>query len=329
MPIGAAASFEAILHNCQTRRGTYLLGAGASVGFAPFGAQLYRMAALDLWHNADGFPPEIPNHSALNQKIIASQIETPFEEIWGRELRSGTEPSPTAEMLWRLPNNATRLRVKHDLVRARHECRAADSYRVFRAFHPSIIMNYNHDGLAAAQCGDMHRVIDIHMAIDPWFGSSELDQFIPIVRKYNLPVPSDGLIMCEPERPDDNGLKHRLRLAGSLQPQFVAVIGYSFAKVDNTYDDFVSWYWFNRQFHHHRFAGPIYVIGPAPEELQYAIAELTKSPSVIGVPARWNILSHAFLLHLLGRGLGRSIYATHEILLSRFGGEAGFPREAV
>jgi hypothetical protein len=54
----------------------------------------------------------------------------------------------------------------HELVGERHKDRATDSYQVFREFHPSIILNYNHDGFASAQCGDQHWVIDAHGSID-------------------------------------------------------------------------------------------------------------------------------------------------------------------
>lgn len=54
-------------------------------------------------------------------------------------------------MLERLPNGAARLHVMHELVKERGENVATDSYAVFRAFHPSVILNYNHDGFAAAQ----------------------------------------------------------------------------------------------------------------------------------------------------------------------------------
>jgi|SRR6516225_1624566 hypothetical protein len=65
--------------------------------------------------------------------------------------------------------------------------------------------------------------------------------------------------------------------------------------------------------------GPIYVINPWPEELETEIAL-----NVFGVRAEWNSLSHAFVMRLENRGLGRSIYATHEMLLSRHGDQHAF-----
>jgi hypothetical protein len=51
---------------------------------------------------------------------------------------------------------------------------------------------------------------------------------------------------------------------------FIAVIGYSFAKVGDAYDDGVSLDWFKRRFRN--FGGPIYVINPWPDELQTEMA---------------------------------------------------------
>lgn len=317
-------SFESILQQFRHRRGLYVLGAGTSAGLAPIGHGLYRIVALDWWRNGGGFRPDIPIHSVLTQKIIDSQINCPQEEIWGREIRPGTEPFPAVEMLQRLPNGAARLHVMHELVKERHKTRETDSYRVFRAFHPSIILNYNHDGFASAQCGSRHWIIDVHGSIDPWFGSPDLEALIARVREFDVSIPIGDLTMCEPEDSGKAALRRRLATAGSITPEFVAIIGYSFAKGRDSYDDHISFEWFTERFH--GFAGCVYVLDPSPEELRYAVADAIGSDRVFGVRAWWNVLSHAFMLHLQDRGFGRSIYATHETLLSIQGGGYAFPR---
>jgi hypothetical protein len=319
-------SFEFILQHFRSRCGLYLLGDGASAGLAPLGGKLYRIVALDWWHGG-GFTADIPAvHLPLNRKIIESQSGCPQYEIWGREIRPGTEPFPAAEMLIRLPEYWTRARIKHELVRVRYEGRMTDSYRIFRIFHPAIILNYNHDGFAPSQCGPQHRVIDVHGAINPRYGSPEFEQFIRAVRDYDLRAPPDDLIMCERERErhDDPALNRRLTLAGSIMPDFIAIIGYSFAKVGDSYDDYVSLRWFKRRFHN--FTGNVYVISPFPEEHRYVISDYIKSPRVFGVTAYWNILSHAFMFSIQYPGQDDSIYATHERLLSVWGDEVVFPR---
>jgi hypothetical protein len=124
MPIPSRApSYESILQHFRARRGLYLIGAGASAGLAPLGAKLYRVVALDWWHGG-GFPAVIPAvHAPLNRKIIESQSGCPQTEIWGREIRPGTEPFPIVEMLIRLPEYWTRIRTKHELVKVRYEDR--------------------------------------------------------------------------------------------------------------------------------------------------------------------------------------------------------------
>ena len=60
----------------------------------------------------------------------------------------------------------------------------------FRAFHPSIILNYNHDGFAAAQCSDKHWAIDIHGSIDPWYGSPDVKELIARVTRIRRVHPN-------------------------------------------------------------------------------------------------------------------------------------------
>lgn len=321
-----APSLESILQHCRQGRGLYVVGAGGSAGLAPIGNGFYRILALDWWRNGGGVRPDIPAHrSPLNQKIIESQMDCPQYEIWGREIRPGTEPYPAKEILQRLPEYGTRLRAMHELVRKRHEGWVADSYGIFRAFRPGIILNYNHDGFASQQCGRHHRVIAAHGTIDPWFGSPDVERLISIVRDYDLVAPPDELIMCEHERHDDAILKRRLELAGSVEPDFIAVIGYSFAKVGDIYDDYVSLEWFKRRFR--RFSGNIFVISPFPEDLRYMIADVLKSDNVFGVRAYWNVLAHAFAVSIRYPGRDGSIYATHERLLSVWGDRVVFPRQ--
>jgi hypothetical protein len=320
--IMSVLSFESILQNFRYRRGLYLLGAGSSAGLAPIGHGLYRIAALDWWRNGGGFSPDIPVHSPLVQKIIESQIDCPQEEIWGRPIRIGTEPFPAREMLQQLPNGAARLHVMHELLKKRHENEATDSYGVFRAFHPSIILNYNHDGFAVAQCGDKHWVIDIHGSIEPWYGSPDVKELIGRVREFDVSIPTGDLIMCERETRDNVTLLRRLAAAAAVMPDFVAIIGYSFARVPDGHDDCVSFDWFRHKFR--GFNGPIFVIDPHPEELASEIADAIKSPHVFDVTALWNHLSHAFVMHMEGCGDAKSIYADHEKLRWRYGDQHTF-----
>ncbi len=160
--------------------------------------------------------------------------------------------------------------------------------------------------------------------VDPWYGSPAAESLMPVIRELNFPLPADDLILCVPERYDDDGLQKRLQMAAAFSPDFVAIIGYRFAKVGNQYDDYVSLDWFKNSFRD--FLGNVYVIDPSPEETQYEIADGIKSLRVFGVRAYWNILSHAFLMSLAGIYKHKSLYAIHESLLAAHGDSISFPR---
>jgi hypothetical protein len=130
-------------------------------------------------------------------------------------------------------------------------------------------------------------------------------------------------ILCEPERHDDKILKSRLRAAGSVSPDFIAIIGYRFGKLGEKYDDYVSLEWFTKRFRN--FPGEIYVIDLFPDETHYEISHRIKSLNVIGVKAYWNILSHVIILSLNGLCCDRDLYAMPEATLAELGANVRFP----
>lgn len=319
-----APSYELILHHFRSRRGLYLLGAGASAGLVPIGGKLFRIAALDWLRSFSGFSPGIPAHSLLGRRIIEPALGISTFELTGREIRPGTEPYPIEAVLQRLPDNAARVRILIEMAKFRFSGHATNNYRVFSRFHRSLILNYNLDGLVGDQCGKQHRVINAHAIVNPWYGSPSAESIMPAIREFNSPLPADDLILCVPEHHEDEGLKRRLQMTGAFSPDFIAIIGYRFAKVSNQYDDYVSLEWFRNRFIN--FPGSIYVIDPNPEEMQFEISDRIKSLRVFGVRAYWNILSHAFLLSLNGSCKDKSVYAIHEEILSAHGEGITFPR---
>jgi hypothetical protein len=129
-------------------------------------------------------------------------------------------------------------------------------------------------------------------------------------------IPIGDLIMCERETRDNVTLLRRLGAAVAVMPDFVAIIGYSFARVPDGHDDCVSFDWFRHTFR--GFNGPIFVIDPYPEELASEIADAIKSLHVFGVTALWNHLSHALVMQTEGCGDRKSIYADHDRLRWRY-----------
>jgi hypothetical protein len=278
---------------------------------------------LDWWRNAGGFSPMIPDHPPLNRRILEVAKDYPEEAIWNREIRPGTARFPAHEMAQRIPQHFPRLRIKHELSKTRFKNRKSHSYLIFQSFYPSVILNYNHDGLVGDQCGTSHKVIDAHIVIEEWYGSPLMTDVIDAVRDFDLRIPSDDLILCVPESHKDCRLKRRLQMAGSLEPNFIATIGYSFARNGTTYDDYVSLHWFKRRFHN--FRGNIYVVDPLPEPVQYMISDALQSRNVFGIRARWNVLSHVFVRMLYGMDEGKSVTYVYERLFDATGGRVAFP----
>ena len=242
----------------------------------------------------------------------------------GRAIRPGTPEFPYKEILRRQPDFFTRLHLKRALAEFRFSHRRSESYLAFQLFHPSVILNYNLDGLASDLCDRRHRVIAAHHTVAHRYGSPEVAEVLTSVRDFNRPVPSDDILLCAQSSYTDFQLQRRLSEAMRSTPHFVALIGYSFGRNGSAYDDHVSWDFFCRTFH--KFPGNIYVIEPKPDGLQAHIAEATKSKNVFGVRAYWNILAHTFMEASGDRPGRRSLHYACEQLLDTFGDRVIFPR---
>lgn len=185
-------------------------------------------------------------------------------------------------------------------------------------------LNYNLDGLASDMCSAFHKIIAAHGTIEHGYGAPRMAEYLMAAREFNLPVPPDDHLLCLAESDADFRLRRRLSEAMGARPNFVAVIGYSFGRNGNLYDDHVSWDTFCRMFY--KFAGSIYVIDPKPDELRERIAEATKASNVFGVRAYWNVLAHAFIKGSGDNRLRTSLNYTCEQLLDASGDGAVFPR---
>jgi len=223
----------------------------------------------------------------------------------------------------RLPDSYADWHMRHLLAKWRYGGEPIDSYSVFRYFSPATIANYNHDGLAAHFCGRRHRVIDMHGPIDPAYGSPAVAAYLALIREYDIPVTPDGILMGVAESYADKHLAHRLREVGRFMPGFIAIIGYSFARLGDRHDDRVSLDFFLDRFRD--FTGDILIIEPRPDYLCNLIADHLRSRRVFGVPAYWNLLAHTAMEALNGRPMGKSLNYAHEALLDRHGNARAFP----
>lgn len=99
-----------------------------------------------------------------------------------RSKRPGTEDPPYAEILRRQTDYFTRRRLEVALATPRFRQLKSDSYLVFRKFYPSVILNYNLDGLASDLCTPPHEVIAAHGTVDRGYGSPEMEEFLRSAR---------------------------------------------------------------------------------------------------------------------------------------------------
>jgi hypothetical protein len=317
-------SFESLLRQFQAERGLFIIGAGASAGTVKLGPEFLQTPGIDYVTSAGSYPVEIPSHAPLSAKIIRSAGSVPLSQVFpGRIFRPGSEDFPFRELLSRMPDGFARLYLKHELARTRFDGRALDAYRVFRQFQPSTILNYNLDGLMTDHCGDIHEVFDPHGTVEPGYGSPSGAALVASVREYDFDVAPDAFVMSVPESLTDDRLAAQLTLATRASPNFIAIIGYSFAGAEPVYDDFVSLEFFKSRFH--RFPGNVYVMSPYPAELSDVIAHGIDSPRVYPIPARWNVLSHAMVEVLTSRRVGRSLNYSCEELLDKHGDKIAFP----
>ena len=322
-------SYEFILGQFRTRRGLYILGAGVSAGAALLGEAFWTAAPRDYLRNLSSFSADIPVHSELTQRMIDISRRPILAD---RDIRIGNEdPFLRLAILQRMPDYYARLYLKHCLSKFRSSGRQIDSYRIFQTFQRSLIMDYNHDGLATDCLGQFHHVLDMHRTIDPRYGSPRMYEIIDDVRDYDLPDKPDGIIMGVPESYFDPYLAHQLlkvaREVSISPPNFLAIIGYSFAQNEQGYDDQVSLDCF---LHTHRnFHGDIYVIGPNSDgkldTLKDLIADGLKSKNVLRIRAYWNVLSHAYMIANRIQGGRRSLNYVYNQILDTFGSEAVFP----
>jgi hypothetical protein len=313
----------AFLRRLSTGRGLYFLGAGASAGEAPFGASFLWDPLIDFLRHAGSFSISQPEHPPLSRLLLDAGANLTAFDIYGRTLRPGTEDI-TQQLLQHIPPSFLRSYLMHRLAEPRYRCRASHNYLPFRFAPPSLFMNFNHDGLASDLIGDIHPVIEVHDSIDPSIGAPEALEFIHTAGiDHGLAIAPDQLLMLEPESYFDCNLARRLLPMARFKPEFIAIIGYSFAWTGQRHNDAVSLDCFVD--HHREFPGSVFVIEPQPERLKEVLAERLHAARVMALPARWNLLAHVFLEALAGRLHGRTIDDYCSALFDSGLGENAFP----
>ena len=330
MMASTTPSNEFLLRHFRACRGLYILGAGASAGASesagevPFGQDFLIGPALE-YVRGGSFPVSLPVPSDLSRRIKTVAGGIPLSRVFpDRILRPGAaEEFPYQELLQRMPDGFARLYMKRDLSKVRFAQRPRDNYTVFQYFYPSMLMNYNLDGLATEYCSRVHHVVTPHGTIPREFGSPDAAKLLARVREYDVRLGPDGLVLCVPESSDDSHLQNCLHRMATSAPSFIAIVGYTFGRNGNGHDDWISLDRFKRVFR--RFTGNIYIVEPRPEHLREMIADGIESNRVFGVPAYWNILAHLFIEAVHDRIGRRSLNYVCGQILDRHGDRVVFP----
>lgn len=318
---------DLVLRDLIRLPGLYLLGAGMSAGHAPFGSSFMAEPALDYLRNSGGFPAERPAQNLRTRRVRAAGAQLTLSDIYPERafLAGMMDDYPLREMLERMNDSHVYLYMAHMLTRARTRRQQSHSYELFRHFPPSLLLNYNLDGMAQKFCGARHRVFAMHGVFPDTYGSDDFERVLAGVREFGFGWGTDTNILCEPERIGDLMLGRKLVRASSRTAGIVALIGYSFGRQSDGFDDAISLTWVT---HHLRgFQGPVYVFDPAPQTLRDMLADAIESDCVVGVPAYWNVFAHAAIERLVNPASSPSLAYRCEQILDRFGERCAFPLE--
>lgn len=322
----ASPSYEYLLRHCQSQSGLYVLGAGATGGLAPFGTEFWSGPARTFLRDISAFPVELPRRTLLAQRLVEAGRPLRLPDIYPeRPFRPGEDDQPLQDILLRLTDFYARTSLKHSIARPRYERRRNHNYEVFNAFYPSMLSNYNHDGLAEAICRPRHRVVTMHGTVEAHFGRPAVADFLATTREFDLALPPDNLLMGVPETGDNLALLQRLQQLEMFAPAFIAIIGYTFARspVGDRHDDQISLEWLLGRFR--GYTGTVFVIDPYPDATQAMLSDGLQCRNVLAVKAYWNVLSHVIMRALYGPPTRRSLNYQHEELLDRHGRGRTYP----
>lgn len=301
--------------------GNYLLGAGASAGDVPVDPM--KPLVLRYLREAGSFPILPTKHTFLDLLAIEFGRNVSNEDVWpDRPLRPGTLAEDYGWRLQRIPSLFVRRATMAALAEAGWRRRRTHSYTVFRAFYPSLIFSYNHDGLAVALCGRRHRVYDLHHTVPSAYGSPMATRILTSLADVHLPTEPDGIPLFEPEAWHHRRIVDAFSDAERHRAEFIAIIGYSFWRRGDGHLDQLSLNWLQTRLR--TFRGSVYVIDPHSDYVCGLVENASRGARVIYVPAYWNVLAHAIVQRVRNEGSkpARSIY---EDLLDQFGGPISFP----
>ena len=109
----------------------------------------------------------------------------------------------------------------------------------------------------------------------------------------------------------------------SHSPKHVTIIGYSFARMGNNYDDQVTLACFIRKFKH--YFGAIFVISPDSNQLCEMLSDALEINTIYPIKRYWNILAHAFLESYNKHDKLRSLEDSYGYVYDQYGSDKAFP----
>jgi hypothetical protein len=255
----------------------YLLGSGASFGLVPLTPQLRSFVATE--YDQIGFYPAVPApRSALLDRIL------------GR-------PTVGTSLLRNIAPGTLDVLVQRGL-----SCKQADGivppqYAVFDVVgRPSTIFSFNLDGLASAYCSGGHTVLEPHGTIDHlWLDAPDYAEMLYDTAAYDLILPHITpklLPSPEPTRITE-GLAYRRALMLFAQSPALVLVGYSFGRWQDAFDDAESFEYFVDLLRWR--PRPVLILSPSPEELADLLQQRLSRRSVYPLAVRWEIFSSVIL----------------------------------
>lgn len=259
----------------------YVLGAGASFGLVPMTPQLGSFLERE-YHDIGIYPVSRASRSPLFERVVS---DIPIDGRDSRKL-----------LLWNIAPGTLDLLVQSGLW-CSTDGLAPPQYAVFDVVgQRSTIFSFNLDGLASAYCGAKHYVLEPHGTIDRfWIEGPDYEQWLYATAAYDLLLPRVTPKLLPGPEPSGITETHAYSMARCLftQCRVLFLIGYSFGRVKNTFDDAESFEYFVDLLR--TYPRPTLIVSPSPDELVDLLQQRLRSGQVYGFPVHWELFSRIVL----------------------------------
>lgn len=270
----------------------YILGAGASYGLIPFTPGLRRIMAAEF---------HVPGIYSVGRPIPTN--------LYRRVMAGAGKARDMSEALFRrtITEPALGFLVQRALWRPMGKDVPAN-YRVFELVGaPSVLLNFNLDGMANSYCGNRHIVFEPHGRIDAErFASRIYGDLLDATMAYDLALPDIRYKLLPGPEPSciTRRFAYRALPRWFENAPSVLIVGYSFGKQENGFDDSESLEFFVELLR--RTGKHAFVLSPSPEELTEILQQRVSLFSVTGISVRWELFARLLLARpwLLGPRAG-------------------------